>query len=150
MMAADGGCQSPPSDEMPMSRIAKIRGVLVAVALTFCLAAPAEAEGRLHNLCGWSVHSPREAFDRLTKQPKLRKLTAHQGYIAFHDPVANRVWVFTVTGHPAHPSAICSYETVDDGLFTLRMNVVCGGSKPVCDELVRQFQEHYQKVTERD
>lgn len=134
-----------------MEGVAKTIGVLgFAAALPIGLAASADAQGRLHNLCGWSVRSPQEAFDRLAKQQKIREIQRTQFYISFHEEVAGgswRIWTFTLADHPAHPAAICRYETLDDGSFTLRMNVVCGASKPVCDELVRQFQEHDRKIT---
>jgi hypothetical protein len=134
-----------------MGRIARTDAALgFAAALNLCLVAPAGAEGRLHNLCGWSVRSPQEAFDRLSKQSKVREIERTQEYISFHDQAAGRVWTFTVAGHPAHPTAICRYATSDgSGQSTLQMNVVCGGPKPICDELVREFRELNRETIEK-
>lgn len=133
-----------------MARMARINAALAfAMALNLGFAAPADAEGRLHNLCGWTVRSPQEAFDRLAKQPNVRGIQRTSQYISYHDQVADRVWTFTVAGHPAHPAAICRYVTVDGGLSTLQMNIVCGGPKPICDELVREFREHNRATTEK-
>ena len=127
-----------------MARMARINAALAfAVALNLGLAAPADAEGRLHNLCGWTVRSPQEAFDRLAKQKNVRGIQRTSEYISYHDQVADRVWTFTVAGHSAHPAVICRYPTSDG----IQMNVVCGGTKAICDELVRQFEEQTRKVT---
>jgi hypothetical protein len=133
----------------PMKRILAIDCAIgFALALNLSFANSADAESRLHKLCGWSVRSPQEAFDRVAKQQKVREIQRTSEYISFHDPVNNWVWTFTAAGHPAHPAVICRYETLDKGLVTLQMNVVCGGPKPVCDELVREFKEHNRSIIE--
>jgi hypothetical protein len=132
-----------------MGHIAKIGVAVGVLGFNFAFFVPADAEDRVHNLCGWSVRTPAEAFDRLAKQQKVREIERTPEYLSFHDQGANRVWTFTVAGHPAHPAAICRYATSDEGGSTLQLNIDCGRPKPACDELAREFEELNRSTMEK-
>ena len=68
------------------------------------------------------------------------------GWYVLHDPSENTFWSITQPGNPAHPSAVKRTLVQGAAGVHLKLAVLCGASKDVCDRMVQTFQELDAKI----
>jgi len=87
-----------------------------------------------------------EAYAALRKDAKAEFLIQEGWVIAkVTGGPHSGVWSFTPNTHPAHPAVIKRFPTENGGQIAIRMQALCGGPKPACDQLV----EHFKKLNEQ-
>jgi hypothetical protein len=88
-----------------------------------------------------SYNSPREAYVALSKDPNSKLSRNSDGWQTVHvaQGVNEGIWTFAPQSHPTFPSVVKRQVFEKDGHLFIGMDVLCGGDKPACDELVRDF-----------
>ena len=81
-----------------------------------------------------------EALASLRARPEVVE-REQQGWLLFKDEPHHTLWSFAPKDHPAFPSAVKRELIEKNGGLYVNMSVLCGASKKVCDQLVRDFQE---------
>ncbi|WP_192312345.1 molecular chaperone DnaJ [Pseudoxanthomonas sp. PXM02] len=84
--------------------------------------------------------SPEAALEALRNKPGVT-LKEQNDWVVLNDRETLTLWSITTAQHPAHPTAVKRAVLEKDGGVYLDMQVKCGASKAVCDEVVRQFQQ---------
>ncbi len=120
--------------------------LLLALLANSALAADppplAEVKG---NATGYS--NVGEALAALRSDPDVVE-REQQGWLLFKDRRNFTLWSFPPKGHPAYPSAVKRAIVKKDGAMYVNMNVQCGASKKACDQLVRDFQQLNEQMTQ--
>lgn len=83
--------------------------------------------------------SPQTALAALRNKPGVTS-TEQNGWFVLRDTGENTIWSITSEQHQAYPTAVKRSLVERDGSVHLEMNVQCGASKSVCDQVVRDFQ----------
>jgi len=85
--------------------------------------------------------SPREAYVALSKDPNSKLSRNSDGWQTVHVArgVNEGIWTFAPQSHPTFPSVIKRQPFERGGHLFIGMDVLCGGSKSACDDLVRDF-----------
>ncbi len=111
-----------------------------AVALLFSAAALAQQAG-LPEVAGSSVGypTPNAALLALRSRPDVKFSTYNRWTIAT-DRADLAVWSFPPPDHPASPAVVKRKVYQVNNEAGVRTSVLCGGTKPVCDKLVLDFQ----------
>jgi len=91
--------------------------------------------------------SPQAALDALRKKPGVT-VREENDWIVLKDTTNYALWSITAPTHPAYPTAIKRTPYERDGAIMLGMDVQCGATKAVCDEVVAQFRELNRRVGE--
>jgi len=99
--------------------------------------APARAE----DLCGRPMEAPGALFERLAKAENLPEIHRDKGYVALYDKPRNTTWTFTLSGHPAHPSAVCRRPVQEGERWRIEMSVTCRAADAECEKLVDGFEK---------
>jgi hypothetical protein len=71
-----------------------------------------------------------------------------QGWLLFEDRPHFTFWSFAPKEHPAYPSAVKREIVKRDGGMYVTMSVQCGASKEACDQLVREFQQLNEQMSQ--
>jgi hypothetical protein len=74
------------------------------------------------------------------------------GWILVQDRESEKsmtLWSFAPPAHAAYPSAVKRTVLERDGAVRIEMKVLCEAQKDACDQLVRQFQELTDRMTQR-
>jgi len=80
------------------------------------------------------------ALRALKSRPGVQFAT-QAGWTIATDEAAKTIWSFAPASDPAYP-AVVKREVVQTGtVIEMKMSVLCGASKPACDNLVRQFEQ---------
>jgi hypothetical protein len=121
-------------------RIVSLVGALALPTMTFAdgagNAAPIpEASG---STIGYPT--PAAALDDLKKRPGV-VITTQNGWTVANDKAAATLWSFPPPGYPSYPAVVKRELVQQGGAFSVKMDVLCNGSKEACDDLVRTFQE---------
>jgi hypothetical protein len=66
--------------------------------------------------------------------------SSKDGWTIANDPSDNAVWSFAPAGQPAYPAVIRRKPVKDKGQVTVRLDALCEGPKPACDDLIRAFE----------
>lgn len=104
-------------------------------------------QGKTGNTLGYA--SLQEAYATLRKDPQATTRVENGWTIIDVDrPDEKSIWTFTPPGHPAHPSAVKRELVERDGVIYIDMDISCGASKGVCDQLARDFIQLNETVTE--
>ena len=82
--------------------------------------------------------SPGAALDALRADPAIRFET-HEGWVVAHDDAKKAMWTFAPKGDPAYPAVVKRSLVEHDGQVMVATAILCGASKPVCDDFVRKF-----------
>lgn len=83
--------------------------------------------------------SPEAALEALRSRPDVT-LKEQNDWFVLTDAAANTVWSIATSRHPAHPTAVKRTFVQKDGAVFVKMDVQCGASRAVCDQVVEQFQ----------
>ncbi len=70
------------------------------------------------------------------------------GWLIFADTAHNTLWSFTPSTHPAHPSAVRREAVEKNGSVYMEMSVLCQADKAPCDQLVRDYQQHNEQMSQ--
>lgn len=119
------------------------------VATSTAVAERSQGTKQQMNLCGRTFSSVVQAYERLTRDPRLRPLSTSQEYINLENKVAKTLWTFTREIHSAHPAVICRDVVEKNGQVLIEMKVLCQANKSSCDRLVDAFRAHNQKIIRR-
>lgn len=86
-------------------------------------------------------NSPRDAYVALSKDPGSKLSRNSDGWQTVHvaQGVNEGIWTFPPQSHPTFPSVVKRQILEREGHLFIGMDVLCGGGKPACDELVRDF-----------
>ncbi len=84
--------------------------------------------------------SPAEALADLKAKPGVTAREEND-WIVLHDSANNTIWSITSDAHPAHPTALERAIVAREGQVLVEMNVLCGASREICDQVVAQFQQ---------
>jgi hypothetical protein len=90
--------------------------------------------------------SPTAAFKALSEKKGVQFSQDKDGWIEAYEPKAATVWAFTPSTHAAHPSVVKREVVETGGTLSLRMGVLCGSTKQICDDLVRHFEQLNDKM----
>jgi hypothetical protein len=121
-----------------------MRGAILAIGLAILLtpsaglAEPAPLPEAPDSTIGYPTVSV--ALAALHAKPGVRFSVQDGWTVAFDEPEMT-LWSFPPPGQPAYPSAVKRQIVRENGVLVLHMNVSCGASKAVCDDLVRSFQQ---------
>ena len=89
---------------------------------------------------GWLGYPTVEAaYEGLKARSDVRFRTANGWTIADDDGLGG-VWSFTNPQHPAHPAVVKRWPVEEDGVVSIKMDVLCQADKSACDKLVADFQ----------
>lgn len=88
---------------------------------------------------GIGYASPEAALEALRNRPGVA-LKEQNDWFVLTDTAASTVWSIATPRHPAHPTAVKRAFIQKDGAVFVKMDVQCGASKAVCDQVVQQFQ----------
>jgi hypothetical protein len=89
--------------------------------------------------------SPEAALAALRARPDVT-IREEAGWIMASDVKSSALWTFTTPGNDAHPAVVKRTIVEHDGGLSVQMDVLCGGSKEACDQLVRDFQVLNEKM----
>lgn len=89
--------------------------------------------------------SPAQALAALRARPDV-VFSQQRGWLVAEDRADHAVWNFVPQGHPAFPAVVRRRLVVQGSTVLLDMRVLCGATKPVCDALVREFQQMNEAV----
>lgn len=92
-----------------------------------------------------SDDTPARALAALRARPDVT-ITEQHGWTIAADRANHTIWSFAPPQHPAYPSAVSRQAVQKDGFWSIEMRVNCGAQKPVCDALVRDFEQLNQAV----
>jgi len=90
--------------------------------------------------------SPKEAFDALRKKPEVSFRQEESGWVTAYDKGASTVWSFSPKSAPSYPAVVKRTVEESHNEIRIRMGVLCGASKEVCDQLVREFTALNEKI----
>lgn len=71
-----------------------------------------------------------------------------QGWIVAENNAEKSLWSFSPEGHPAHPAVFKRNILTDSGKVYIEMQVLCGGPKEQCDQLVQEFVQLNEAISE--
>ena len=135
-----------PSDFVPssMAMIRTRRGRSFLIHLrrfTLGLAALAASSALAQTPTQIPYSSPREAYIALSKDPNSKLSRNSDGWQTVHVARGTNegIWTFAPQSHQTFPSVVRRQILEKDGHLFIGMDVLCGGTKPACDELVRDF-----------
>ncbi|MBX9684871.1 MAG: hypothetical protein K2X41_13895 [Hyphomicrobium sp.] len=111
---------SPPATPAPAA------GPTIAAAQQFCGDAPDKAEALI---------------TRYSTDAKLKQVYKSVDYVAYGDDDKNatKMYTFTISGHPAHPAAVCRTLVKEGESLVVKMHVVCDGEQEACTRLRNDF-----------
>lgn len=91
--------------------------------------------------CGDTAAKADELFTRYSTDKKLIETYKSTDYVAYSDSkdAPTVMYTFTISGHPAHPAAVCRKQSKEGDNIVLRMEIVCDGEKDSCDKLRNDF-----------
>lgn len=85
--------------------------------------------------------SPAAALSALRSRPDV-KFQKQANWLVAVDAANQAVWSFSPQDHAAYPDAIKRFVVKGaGGAFYVNTAIQCGGTKMVCDQLVRDFQK---------
>jgi hypothetical protein len=120
---------------------AQIVGLIVLFAAAGAAAQPI-AESKVSTI---GFRNTAEALAALHKSPGVEFSVVDEWTVA-NERATGVVWSFPPPGHPAYPAAVRRQVVEENGVVSLKMDVVCEATKAACDELVRSFQALNAKV----
>lgn len=88
---------------------------------------------------GIGYASPEAALEALRNRPDVT-FKEQNDWFVLTDAAANTVWSIDTSRHPAHPTAVKRAFIQKDGAVFVKMDVQCGASRAVCDQVLQQFQ----------
>jgi hypothetical protein len=123
---------------------------LLALALVFkCAAAKAKPAA---GLPGQSNHielaSPQTTMASLSKKPGVTMKVVN-GWVNAEDATNKVLWSFPPTSSPASPAVVKRMLYLDGNTVKVRMDVLYGGTKIACDQLVLEVGRLNAKLQER-
>jgi len=85
--------------------------------------------------------SPRAAYVALSKDAGAKLTRNSEGWQTVHvsEGPNEGVWTFPPSSHSSFPSVVKRQVFEKEGHLLIGMDVVCGGTKPACDQLVVEF-----------
>jgi hypothetical protein len=81
-----------------------------------------------------------EALADLQSKPNVQ-ISVQHGWTIVSDKAAKTIWSFAPKDDPSYPSAVKRTVEEHDGTVFVNMGVLCQASKSACDQLVMQFQQ---------
>ena len=93
-----------------------------------------------YKTAGSAVPKAAEELEQLKSRPDAR-FREQQGWtiVTVDNPEERAIWSFTPKSHPAYPSVVKREVVEEGGEIRVRTTVICRSTKPVCDQLVRDF-----------
>jgi len=88
-----------------------------------------------------------EALAALRANPNVSE-SEQGGWLIFADRTNHALWSFTPSTHPAHPAAVRREAVERDGSVYIQMNVLCQTAKEPCDQLVRDFKQLNEQMSQ--
>ena len=83
--------------------------------------------------------SPKAAEEALRAKPGVA-ISEKDGWLVVVDKGEQTVWTFALHSNRAYPTAVKRTVEGTKGNVSMNMNVQCGSSKEICDEVVRSYQ----------
>lgn len=83
--------------------------------------------------------SPGAALAALRNKPGIA-VREQNDWVVLSDNGEHTIWSITSAPHPTHPTAVKRSFVERDGAVFVEMDIQCGASKSVCDQVVLQFQ----------
>jgi hypothetical protein len=118
--------------------------------LCFCLVSPAHAQsagGLPEQPADIGYRTPMEALKALRAKPGVT-IREQNGWYVADDPSEHTLWSIAQPANPAFPTAVKRVLVQDPSGVHLRMKVLCGASKPVCDHVVELFRQLNAKASQ--
>lgn len=84
--------------------------------------------------------TPAQALAALKAKPDV-VFKEQRGWLVAVESAGKTVWSFPPQANPAYPSVVRRRIVSRDGALLVDTRVLCGGTKSVCDALVRSFQQ---------
>jgi hypothetical protein len=122
---------------------------LATALLIFVAGFSRAGEAPLQESPGSSIgyRSVSEALAALRANPNISE-TDQGGWTILADRTSNTLWSFTPSSHPAHPAAVRRQAVERDGTVYIQMNVLCQATKEPCDQLVRDFEQLNEQMSQ--
>ena len=67
------------------------------------------------------------------------EISVQAGWTTVIEPAAMRIWTFTPTGHPAHPTVVRRTVAKEGTKVFVELQAVCEAEKSACDKIVAEF-----------
>ncbi len=90
--------------------------------------------------------SPGEAYNALRVKDGVTFSRDDSGWTVAFDKTTAVIWSFAPNGHPTFPTVIKRVPIEKDGQLFIAMDVLCGGSKEACDDVVRRYTAINEKI----
>jgi hypothetical protein len=85
--------------------------------------------------------SPRAAYVALSKDPNSKLKSNAEGWqiVNVSEGSNEGIWTFAPQAHPSFPSVVKRQVIESNGQLFMSMDVLCGGTKPACEQYVAEF-----------
>jgi hypothetical protein len=115
--------------------MAYIRQIIILIAVA------ASSSGYAQSTTKVSYESPKLAYVALSKDPNAKLKSNAEGWqiVTVSEGPNKGIWTFAPSTHPSFPSVVKRQIIEHDGKLSIGMDVLCGGSKPACDQYVAEF-----------
>lgn len=94
---------------------------------------------------GIEYKSPQAALEALEAKPGVTRREEHN-WVVLSDQADHSIWSIAQPGNPAYPAAVKRHFFEHNGAVSVRMQVMCGASKAVCDQMVQLFQQGDERI----
>jgi hypothetical protein len=112
-----------------------------------CLTIDGAAAQSLPEECRIGKASPAEALKSL-QDVSATFVREHNDWLVYAQEERHYYWDITTERHPAHPTAVKRCLREHDGQVMMGMDVMCGATREVCDQVVAQFRELNAQLSE--
>ena len=128
----------------------KLSVALLVVPLSVtCAVAKAQSAGGLPEQPNRIEYaSPQAAMAALSTKPGVTMKVVN-GWVNAEDAANKVFWAFPPMSSPASPAVVKRVLYLDGNTVKVRMDVLCGGTKVACDQLVLEFGQLNAKLQER-
>jgi hypothetical protein len=124
-------------------------GLLALLVVFKCASAAAQPAGGLPEQPNHIEYaSPQAAMAALSIKPGVT-MKAANGWVNAEDAANKVFWSFPPTSSSASPAVVKRVLYLDGNTVKVRMDVMCGGTKIACDQLVVEFGQLNAKLQER-
>jgi hypothetical protein len=114
--------------------------LLLCLCLVSLASERASAGGLPEQPADIGYSSPTAALQALRTKPGVI-IREENGWYVATDPSDYTLWSIAQPSNPAYPTAVKRTVVQSESVVSVRMKVLCGASKQVCDHTVQLFQQ---------